>query len=150
MAPTTIGIYRLENAKDLDFPTRATVESIGYDIRANIQESVTVAPNSSALIPCGFKLNLPSNIYAEIRSRSGLTLKSSVLVFHGLIDSDYSGEVCVVLLNLNRNESFTVNRGDRIAQIVFHESASVRLVEEKQQISTTHRGNKGFGSSGLK
>ena len=141
MAATTIGIHRLAHAKDMAIPTRASEGSVGFDIRACINDTLIVKANSSQLIPCGFALKLPPNFYAIIRSRSGLALKSGVLVLHGLIDNDFTGEICVVLFNLN-NTPFIVHRGDRIAQIVFQKWEAVVLTEvleftESNSLSTT-------------
>ena len=135
-----IGLYSLK---------KATLGSAGFDLVAAITDKEILKKNSKILIPCGFSLQLPNNFEAQVRPRSGLALKNSITVLNspGTIDSDYRGEVGVILINHSEN-NFEIIRGMRIAQIVFIELPKIEIVES-QSLSKTVRGKGGFGSTGL-
>lgn len=129
-------------------PAYATEQSAGMDLRANIEEPITLRPMERRLVPTGLYIALPPGYEAQVRPRSGLALKHGVTVLNapGTIDADYRGEVGVLLVNLSQEE-FVVNDGERIAQMVVarHETAEFVEVEE---LDETERGAGGFGSTG--
>lgn len=129
-------------------PTYATTQSAGVDLRANLDEPVVLAPMQRALIPTGLRIALPQGVEAQVRPRSGLALKHGITVLNtpGTIDADYRGLIGVILINLG-SEPFTINDGERIAQMVIarHEQAEWELVEN---LDATERGDGGFGHSG--
>jgi len=131
-------------------PQYATPQSVGMDLRANIDESVTLQPLERHLFPTGLRISLPEGYEAQVRPRSGLALKHGITVLNspGTIDADYRGEVGVVLVNVS-NEPFTVEPGERIAQMVIarHEQAEFIVVEE---LDATERGEGGYGHSGTR
>ena len=124
-------------------------QKLGFDLLASINGPLEINPGSTILVPCGFSLQMPTNFEAQVRPRSGLALKNSITVLNapGTIDSDYRGEVCVILIN-HGQESFKISRGMRIAQIIFKETPEVNLVEA-DQLDNTKRGSGGFGSTGI-
>lgn len=130
-------------------PAYATAQSAGMDLRANIPESITLQPLERRLIPTGLHIALPEGYEAQVRPRSGLALKHGITVLNspGTIDSDYRGELMVLLINLSQN-SFTVNDGERIAQLVIarHEQAVLTAVEV---LDETERGAGGYGHTGV-
>ena len=131
-------------------PAYATAQSAGMDWRANILESFTLQPLERRLIPTGLYIALPEGYEAQVRPRSGLALKHGITVLNspGTIDSDYRGELMVLLINLSQNP-FTVNDGERIAQLVIarHEQAVLTAVEV---LDKTERGAGGYGHTGVK
>lgn len=131
-------------------PAYATAQSAGMDLRANIPESLTLQPLERRLIPTGLYIALPKGYEAQVRPRSGLALKHGITVLNspGTIDSDYRGELMVLLINLSQNP-FTVNDGERIAQLVIarHEQAVLTAVEV---LDETERGAGGYGHTGVK
>ena len=131
-------------------PAYATPQSAGMDLRANIDAPVTLRPLERRLIPTGLYMALPEGYEAQVRPRSGLALKHGLTVLNspGTIDSDYRGEVMVLLVNLSGND-FTVNDGERIAQMVIarHETAEFETVS---QLDDTERGAGGYGHTGVK
>ena len=131
-------------------PAYATVQSAGMDLRANLDEAITLRPLERRLIPTGLHIALPEGFEAQIRPRSGLALKKGVTVLNspGTIDADYRGEIGVLLINLSQ-EDFVVNDGERIAQMVVarHEQADFIVVE---QLDETERGAGGYGHTGVK
>lgn len=131
-------------------PAYATIESAGMDLRANIAEPVVLQPMERRLIPTGLHIALPAGHEAQIRPRSGLALKHGITVLNspGTIDADYRGEVKVLLVNLSQ-EPFTVNDGERIAQMVIarHETAEWAEVEV---LDATERGEGGYGHTGIR
>lgn len=137
------------NKSGFPLPEYKTVGSAGMDLQANIKEAVEIKPGKRALIGTGLFMKIPEGYEGQIRPRSGLAIKHGVSVLNspGTIDSDYIGEIKVILINLG-NESFEVNPGDRIAQIVFskHERASFITVEALEE---TDRGEGGFGHTGV-
>jgi len=131
-------------------PHYETEASAGMDLRANLEEPVTLQPLERAIIKTGLFIELPIGTEAQVRPRSGLAAKKGITVLNapGTIDADYRGEIGVILVNLS-NEPFTVENGERIAQLVIakHERADWQQVEE---LSSTERGEGGFGSTGVK
>ena len=128
--------------------TRATSGSSGYDLASAEDQQLTIMPGAVALVRTGLALELPPGLEGQVRSRSGLAARNSVFVLNspGTIDSDYRGEVKVVLANFG-NAPFSVSPGDRIAQLVFVQVPSVCLVAV-DELTATERGTGGFGSSG--
>lgn len=131
-------------------PAYATAQSAGMDIRANIEEPFTLKPLQRKLVPTGLYIALPDGYEAQIRPRSGLALKHGITVLNtpGTIDADYRGEIGIVLVNLS-DTNFTVNPGERIAQMVVAKYEQVTL-EEVQQLDNTERGTGGYGHTGVK
>ena len=131
-------------------PKYATPQSAGMDLRANIEEAFTLKPLERKLVPTGLFISLPEGYEAQVRPRSGLALKHGITVLNtpGTVDADYRGEIGVVLVNLS-NEPFTVEPGERIAQMVIakHEQADFMVVEE---LDETERGAGGYGHTGVK
>jgi dUTP pyrophosphatase len=146
----SILVKRLSHAHDLAIPQRMTAGSSGCDIAAAIDEDITLASGARALIPTGFCFEIPEGFEVQVRSRSGLAAKHGVMVLNspGTIDSDYRGEVKVVLINFGEGP-FTVRRGDRIAQVVPMQIAASINFKENTDISETLRGAGGFGHTGI-
>ena len=140
---------KLVNKSHHPLPQYETQASAGVDLRAYVPNPIVLKPMERALIPTGLYLELPIGVEAQVRSRSGLALKKGISVLNapGTVDADYRGEIGVILINLSQ-EDFTVNDGDRIAQLVLarHERAAFELVET---LSETQRGAGGFGSTGI-
>ena len=141
---------QIVNKSAYEAPFYATVNSAGMDLKANIEESITLAPLQRAMVPTGLYIALPEGTEAQVRPRSGLAAKHGVTVLNtpGTIDADYRGEIKVILVNLS-NEPFTINPGERIAQMVVarYEKVEWDIVDE---LDTTERGTGGFGSTGTK
>ena len=133
-----------------ELPKYETVNSAGMDLRANIEEPIVLKPMERRLIPTGLYMALPQGFEAQIRPRSGLAFKKGITVLNspGTIDSDYRGEIKVLLINLG-SESFVVTNGERIAQMVIskHEQAEFTVVEE---LDDTERGAGGWGHTGVR
>lgn len=131
-------------------PNYETIASAGMDLRANLEESVVLLPLGRAIIKTGLFIELPIGYEAQVRPRSGLAAKKGVTVLNspGTVDADYRGEIGVILVNLS-NEAFTIENGERIAQLVIakHERAEWTEVEA---LTETSRGAGGFGSTGVK
>ncbi len=131
-------------------PNYETIASAGMDIRANLIEPITLKPLERTIIKTGLFIELPIGFEAQVRPRSGLAAKNGISVLNapGTIDADYRGEIGVILVNLS-NENFTINNGERVAQLVIakHERAEWQEVAE---LSETSRGSGGFGSTGTK
>ena len=131
-------------------PAYATPQSAGLDLRANIDSSIVLQPLERRLVPTGLRIALPEGVEAQIRPRSGLALKHGITVLNspGTIDADYRGEVMVLLINFS-NEPFTVNDGERIAQMVVarHEQVEMEVVKT---LDETERGTGGYGHTGVK
>lgn len=144
--PVRIRVHRL--ATDLPLPSRASEGSAGVDLRAALDTPVTLGPGDRALIPTGLRLEIPLGFEGQVRPRSGLALKKGVTVLNspGTIDSDYRGEVGVVLINLSQ-EPVTFERGDRIAQLVVARAEAVEW-DAVEDLGDSDRGTGGFGSSG--
>lgn len=131
-------------------PTYETPASAGVDLRANLEEAITLQPLERVLVKTGLFMEIPPGFEAQVRPRSGLALKKGITVLNspGTIDADYRGEIGVILINLS-NEAFVIEDGDRIAQLVF---AKVEQAEwmETLNLSSSERGAGGFGSTGQK
>lgn len=141
-------IVRIINKSNHELPAYATSGAAGMDIRASISEPVTLKPLERAMVPTGLFLEIPAGYEAQVRPRSGLAAKHGVTVLNtpGTIDADYRGEVKVILVNLS-NEPFTINDGERIAQLVIAAHATVTW-EAATELSETSRGGGGFGHTG--
>ena len=139
---------KIVNKSRFALPEYQTPLSAGLDIRANLDESVTLRPLERAMIPTGLFVELPEGCEMQIRPRSGLAAKHGITVLNspGTIDADYRGEIKVILVNLS-NEPFTIEAGERIAQMIVarYEQIEWQAVEE---LSATERGAGGFGSTG--
>ena len=141
---------KIINKSNHALPNYETIASAGMDLRANISESIRLKPLERTIVKTGLFIELPIGFEAQVRPRSGLAAKKGVTVLNapGTIDADYRGEIGVILVNLS-NEDFTIENGERIAQMVIskHERAEWIAVEE---LSETSRGEGGFGSTGVK
>ena len=140
---------KIINRSHHQLPEYATAQSAGVDLRANLNEPIVMKPMERRLIPTGLFISLPVGFEAQVRPRSGLAIKKGITVLNtpGTIDADYRGEIGVILINLSQ-EDFTVNDGERIAQMVIarHEQAEWIQVET---LDETERGAGGFGHSGV-
>jgi len=147
---TTLRIQRLSHAEGLELPAYQTSGSAGLDLRAAVAEDapITLRPGQRALVPTGLKIALDPGFEAQVRPRSGLALKHGVTCLNapGTIDSDYRGEVGVMLIN-HGDQAFVIRRGERIAQMVIAAHAQA-VVVEVQSLDDTIRGAGGFGSTG--
>ncbi len=145
-------LVRLPHAEGLDLPSYETAGAAGMDLRAAVmaEAPVTIPPGGRALVPTGFIFEIPAGYEGQVRPRSGLAFKHGITCLNtpGTIDSDYRGEVKVLLVNLGQ-EDFTVERGMRIAQMVIAPVVQV-TVREADGASATARGAGGFGSTGSK
>ncbi len=132
----------------VELPTYKTKGSSGMDLMAFLKQSIKIAPKNSALISTGISLAIPSDVEIQIRPRSGLAAKSNISVLNtpGTIDSDYRGEIKVILFN-HGNDEFLINNGDRIAQMILTPIHKIDF-EEVDQLPETIRGEGGFGSTG--
>ena len=146
----TIELKKLDSFKDLGLPAYETNLAAGVDLRAAISEPLVLAPGTRSLIATGLAMALPAGYEAQIRPRSGLAYKHGISVVNspGTIDADYRGEVKILLIN-HGQEPFTIERGDRIAQMVIAPvtQANFKVVEK---LSDTERGSGGYGSTGVK
>lgn len=131
-------------------PNYETIASAGMDMRANITEPITIKSLERTMVPTGLFIELPVGYEAQVRPRSGLAFKNGVTCLNspGTIDADYRGELKVILVNLS-HEDFTINNGDRIAQMVIAKHERAEFIEV-QELSETSRGQGGFGSTGVK
>ena len=147
MKPNTVLIKKL-NANSFELPKYQTEGSVGIDLSASIIDDILIRPDDRELIPTGVAISLPQNIEGQVRPRSGLALKYGITVLNspGTIDSDYRGEIKVILINLGK-EDFLIQNNDRIAQLVFNEVVKVSL-KEVDNLDQTYRDEKGFGSTG--
>lgn len=138
------------NKSQHDLPNYETIASAGMDLRANLTEPIELKPLERAIVKTGLFIELPIGYEAQVRPRSGLAAKKGITVLNspGTVDADYRGEIGVILVNLS-NENFVVENGERIAQLIItkHERAEWVSVET---LSETHRGEGGFGSTGVK
>jgi dUTP pyrophosphatase len=137
------------NQSNNPFPFYSTEHSAGMDLRASLTEPIVLQPMARALIPTGLFIEVPESYEAQVRPRSGLAIKNGVTVLNspGTIDADYRGEVKVILINLS-DEPFTIQNGDRIAQLVIAKYEKI-VWNEVEKLSETNRGAGGFGSSGI-
>jgi len=147
---TTLRIQRLPHAEGLALPAYETTGSAGMDLRAAVAEDapITLAPGARVLAPTGLKIALEPGWEAQVRPRSGLALKHGITCLNspGTIDSDYRGEVGVILIN-HGSEPFVIKRGERIAQMVIARHAQAEIAEV-ESLDETVRGAGGFGSTG--
>lgn len=145
-----IRVARLPHSEGIELPAYGTAGAAGMDLRAAVpqDEDLVIQPGARALVPTGLTIAVPAGYEAQVRPRSGLALKHGVTCLNspGTIDSDYRGEVGVILANLGP-EAFTIRRGDRIAQMVVAAYATVAW-EEANSLDETTRGAGGFGSTG--
>ena len=150
MTAVNVKLLQLPHGKDLPLPEYATLHSAGVDLMVAIEGDIALSPLERTLIPTGIAIALPDGYEAQIRPRSGLALKHGITLVNtpGTIDADYRGEIKVLIINLG-NETFTVSRGMRIAQMVI---APVSRVDWQQvdSLDDTARGEGGFGSTGVK
>jgi dUTP pyrophosphatase len=139
------------NAEEESYlPTYGSLFAAGADIRACIEEDICIESGESALVPSGIRMEIPEGFEIQVRPRSGLALKHQVTVLNtpGTIDSDYRGEVGVILINHGKS-SFRVTKGMRIAQVVLARALKAAFVVEKKELSLTARGEGGFGHTGV-
>ena len=138
------------NKSNNPLPEYSTAQSAGMDLRAFITEPVVLGALDRALIPTGLYIEMPEGYEAQVRPRSGLAIKYGVTVLNspGTIDADYRGEICVELINLS-NTPFTIEPGERIAQLVFNKYEQAKFIEV-EELSETERGKGGFGHTGNK
>lgn len=131
-------------------PQYATPQSAGMDLRANLEEPVTLKPLERRLIPTGLHIALPAGYEAQVRPRSGLALKKGITVLNspGTIDADYRGEIGVLLINLSQ-DNFVVNDGERVAQMIIARHEQGEFVEV-EVLDETERGEGGYGHTGVK
>lgn len=146
--PVEVLVRRLPHAEGLPLPTYATPGASGADVGAAVSEDVDLGPRERRAIPTGLVLAVPPGYEVQVRPRSGLALRHGVTVANapGTVDSDYRGELLVILVNLG-STSFTVRRGDRIAQLVLAPVFQGTFAES-EDLPPTQRGTGGFGSTG--
>ena len=144
-----VRLQRLPAARDLPLPAPASAGSSGFDLRAALEEEMVLRPGERLRVPTGLVLEIPPGWEGQVRPRSGLALRHGIGVVNapGTIDSDYRGEVAVILINLGE-APFTLQRGDRIAQLVIAPVAMVEW-EEADALGESARGAGGFGSTGV-
>ena len=145
---TEILIKRI--SQNIPLPKYETSGSSGMDLSANIESSIKIEPGKTSIIPTGLSISIPRNFELQIRPRSGLAAKNQITVLNtpGTIDSDYRGELKVILINLS-NQSFLVEKGMRIAQMILSPVVKAKIIEVKE-LKKTDRGSGGFGSTGTK
>jgi len=145
-----VQIKRLPGNEDIQLPQKMSALASGFDLHAAVSEPITLQPGDRMLIPTGFALAMPDELEAQIRPRSGLAYKNGITTLNspGTIDADYRGEVNVLLINHGK-EPFTIQRNERIAQMVFQVVPAIQLTEV-DELSETVRGAGGFGHTGTK
>ncbi|MDA0792726.1 MAG: dUTP diphosphatase [Bacteroidetes bacterium] len=138
----------VQNQGPYDLPSYATTSSAGVDLKALIEEPITLRPLERKIIGTGLKIALPEGFEAQVRPRSGLAAKHGITVLNapGTIDADYRGEIGVILVNLS-NDDFTIQPGERIAQLVLSQYQQIQW-DEVETLPSTERGEGGFGSTG--
>ena len=141
-------IKKLSNLSDFQLPTYQSDEAAGVDLSASIEEPIKILPWEKEIISCGISISMPRGLEAQVRPRSGLAFKHGITILNtpGTIDSDYRGEIKVVLINLSKQE-FLIHPKDRIAQMVFSNVSQVKF-KEVDDLDSTKRGADGFGSTG--
>ncbi len=141
---------KIINKSNHDLPSYETIASAGMDLRANIDESITLKSLERTIVKTGLFIELPIGYEAQVRPRSGLAAKKGITVLNapGTVDADYRGEIGVILVNLS-NEDFTIENGERVAQLVIAKHERTEWIEVKE-LSETSRGEGGFGSTGTK
>ena len=140
---------KIINKSNHDLPSYETIASAGMDLKANLSEARILKPLERTVVGTGLFIELPVGVEAQVRPRSGLAAKKGITVLNapGTIDADYRGEIGVILVNLS-NEDFTVNNGERIAQLVIAKHERAEWIEV-ETLSETNRGAGGFGSTGV-
>lgn len=148
MKSPSVLIKKVSNLSDFQLPTYQSDEAAGVDLCASIEEPMKILPWEKEIIPCGISISMPRGLEAQVRPRSGLAFKHGITILNtpGTIDSDYRGEIKVVLINLSKQE-FLIQPKDRIAQMVFSNVSQVKF-KEVDDLDTTKRGTDGFGSTG--
>jgi dUTP pyrophosphatase len=143
-------VVKIKNTSSFPLPQYATPGSAGLDVRAFLDVDIIIAPMERVMIGTGIFLELPDGIECQVRPRSGLAAKHGITVLNtpGTIDSDYRGEIKIILINLS-HQTYRVAPGERIAQLVFSKYEQI-LWEETHEIGETHRGTGGFGHTGNK
>lgn len=149
MSTATVKV-KIINTSGYELPAYATQASAGMDVRASVTEAVTLPPLGRALIPTGLRIALPEGYECQIRPRSGLALRNGITILNspGTIDADYRGEIGIIIINLG-SEPFTVNPGERIAQMVIA-PVTQAVWEPCTRLDDTDRGDGGFGHTGVK
>lgn len=144
----TIRIQRLDHSAGLELPHYASTGAAGADLRAAVETEVVLGPGERTAVPTGLILEIPAGWEGQVRPRSGLAIRHGLTVVNapGTVDSDYRGEVKILLVNLGA-EAVTIHRGDRVAQLILAPVAQVEFVEA-DGLQTTDRGAGGFGSTG--
>ncbi|NLY67373.1 MAG: dUTP diphosphatase [Tissierellia bacterium] len=139
---------KVVNKSNFPLPSYKTIGAAGMDLYANIDQPIVLKPLDRVLIPTGLYISVPEGYEAQIRARSGMALKHGITLANGIgtIDSDYRGEVGVILVNLS-NEEYVINKGDRIAQLVIAKYEKIEF-EEVDFLDETERGSGGFGHTG--
>lgn len=142
-------LKRLSHSEGLDLPAYETAGAAGMDLRAALSQPLNLAPGARQLVPTGICIELPTGHEAQVRPRSGLSIKNGITVINapGTIDEDYRGEIKVPLVNLS-DKTFTITHGMRIAQMVIAKVERVAIVEV-EELSESGRGQAGFGSTGV-
>ncbi|MCY4499671.1 MAG: dUTP diphosphatase [Rhodospirillaceae bacterium] len=148
MNAVTVPIHRLPHAQDLNLPKYATEGAAGLDLSAALESDLVLAPGRRFLVPTGVRIALPPGLEAQVRPRSGLALDHGLTLLNspGTIDSDYLGEIGIILANLG-SEPVTIQRGDRIAQLVIARHLTIEW-QESDSLGDSDRGGGGFGSTG--
>lgn len=146
----TLNVVRVNHGRGLAMPQYESEEAAGMDLLAGIGDAYTLKPGERFTVPAGIEIEIPKGYEGQVRSRSGLAAKHGIAVLNspGTIDSDYRGEVKVILIN-NGEEPYTIRRGERIAQLVIAPVSRVKVKEKLGgELSDTKRGKKGLGSTG--
>ncbi|SVA26491.1 uncharacterized protein METZ01_LOCUS79345 [marine metagenome] len=148
MSAINLRIQLLPHAMGLDLPEYQTPGSSGIDLRAAVEEPIIIGSGERVMIPTGLKMEIPAGYEGQVRTRSGLAATRGLVVLNspGTLDADYRGEVKVILMNLG-SEPLTINRGERVAQLVIAPVARV-VISEVEDVDETIRGLGGFGSTG--
>lgn len=141
---------KIINKSKHELPEYKTAFSAGMDLRANLDKSILLEPLERKIIPTGLYLEIPPGYEGQIRPRSGMAFNHGISCPNspGTIDADYRGELGVILINLSK-EDFVINDGDRIAQLIIAKHETI-IWEEVEQLNSSERGDKGYGSSGIK
>lgn len=140
---------KIINKSHHQLPAYQTALSAGMDLRANLQQPITLLPLQRCMVPTGLFMALPEGYEAQVRPRSGLAIKKGVTVLNspGTIDADYRGEICVILVNLS-DQPFVINDGERVAQMIISKYQQVEW-EQVENLDETERGEGGFGHTGV-
>lgn len=148
MSALRLAIRRLDHGRGLDLPAYASDGAAGMDLPAALAAELVLAPGARALVPTGFAIQLPEGFEGQVRPRSGLAARHGISIVNapGTVDADYRGEIMVCLINLG-DAPFTINRGDRIAQLVVA-PVTRAVLEECSDLEDSARGTGGFGSTG--